>query len=62
MHDILFLFEVMEWLYHMQNLGAVSPLYADAFRRGLMALRHDRYLKTLSVWMRFISCKQMKLH
>lgn len=44
----------MEWLYHVQYLGVVSPLYADAFRCGLMALRHDRYFKTLSVWMQFI--------
>ncbi|KAJ4448220.1 hypothetical protein ANN_10234, partial [Periplaneta americana] len=49
--------QVMEWLYHMQSLPAVSPLYADAFRRSLMALRHDKYFKILSVWMRFISCK-----
>lgn len=53
--------KVMEWLYHMQNLSAVSPLYADTFHQGLMALRHDRYFKTLSVWMRFISCKPVKL-
>jgi len=58
---ICFMLKVMEWLYHVQNLSAVSPLYADAFRRGLMALRHDRYFKTLSVWMRFISCKPVKL-
>jgi hypothetical protein len=55
-----FLFEVMEWLYHMQTLSADSPLYAAAFRRALMALRHDTYFKTLSVWMRFISCSPIK--
>ncbi|XP_023716355.1 focadhesin isoform X3 [Cryptotermes secundus] len=53
--------QVMEWLYHVQNLGVISPLYADAFRCGLMALRHDRYFKISSVWMRFVSCKRMKL-
>ncbi|XP_063226098.1 focadhesin isoform X2 [Bacillus rossius redtenbacheri] len=49
--------QVIEWLHQMQTSDTVPSQYAAAFRKAIITLRHNKYFKKSSVWMRVIPAR-----